>query len=66
LDEIIQLNGANRPQISTGPFGVPYISSMSHDNGGVKNLGEKIVLKSKESPLDDDERGVGSMTAPFA
>jgi hypothetical protein len=34
---------------------------MSHNNGGVTNLGKKVVSKSKESPLDDDEGGVGGL-----
>lgn len=38
LDEIIQLNGANRPRISTWPFVAPYISSMSHNNSVVTTL----------------------------
>ncbi len=38
-----------------------YISSMSHNNGGVTNLGKIFVLESKESPLDDDEGGVDGL-----
>ncbi len=34
---------------------------MSHNNDGVTNFGEKIVSKSKESPVNDDERGVGGL-----
>jgi len=34
---------------------------MSHNNGGVTNLGEKIISKSKKSPPDDDEGGVGGL-----
>ncbi len=36
-----------------------YISSMSHNSGGVTNLKEKIVSKRKEFPPYDDEGGVG-------
>jgi hypothetical protein len=32
---------------------------MSHNNGGVKNLGEKYVSESKKFPPYDDESGVG-------
>jgi len=38
----------------------PYISSMSHNNGGVTNLVEKIVSESKKSPPNDDG-GVGGL-----
>jgi hypothetical protein len=34
---------------------------MSHNNGGVTNFGEIFVSKSKESPLDDGEGGVGGL-----
>ncbi len=34
---------------------------MSHNSGGVTNLKETLVSKSKESPLDDDEGGVGGL-----
>jgi hypothetical protein len=37
----------------------PYISSMSHNSGGVIDLGENFVSESKDSPLDDDEGDVG-------
>jgi hypothetical protein len=39
----------------------PCISSISHNSGGVTTLGEKIIFKSEESPLDDDESGVGGL-----
>jgi hypothetical protein len=39
----------------------PYISSMYHNNGGVTSLEKKYVSKSKESPLDDGEGGVGGL-----
>jgi hypothetical protein len=34
---------------------------MSHNSGGVTNLGKKLVSQSKESSLDDDECGVGGL-----
>jgi hypothetical protein len=34
---------------------------MSHNSGGVTNLGEKSISESEESPLDDDEGGVGGL-----
>jgi hypothetical protein len=34
---------------------------MSHNNGGVTNLGEIFVSEFKESPLDDGEGGVGGL-----
>jgi hypothetical protein len=34
---------------------------MSHNNGGVTNLGQKSILKSEESPSNDDEGGVGDL-----
>jgi hypothetical protein len=40
---------------------VPYISFMSHNNGGMTNFGEKNVLEFKESPLNDDAGGVGGL-----
>jgi len=39
----------------------PYISSMSHNSGGVTNLRKKFVSKFEESPLEDDEGGVGGL-----
>ncbi len=39
----------------------PYISSMSHNSGGVTNLGEKFVLESEQSPPNDNEGGVGGL-----
>jgi hypothetical protein len=39
----------------------PYISSMSHNNGGVTNLRGILVLEFEESPLDDDEGAVGGL-----
>jgi hypothetical protein len=42
-----------------GPLVVPYISSMSHNSGGVINLGEKSISKFEKSPPNDDEGGVG-------
>ncbi len=47
------------PNIDEGPLVAPYISSMSHNNGGVTNLGEILVLEFEESPLNDDVGGVG-------
>jgi hypothetical protein len=35
------------PEYQQGLLVAPYISSMSHNSGGVTNLGEKIVLKSE-------------------
>ncbi len=49
------------PKYQRGPLVVPYISSMSHNNGEMKNLGEKYVSKSKQSPINDDEGGVGGL-----
>jgi hypothetical protein len=43
----------------------PYISSMSHNNGGVTNIGEIFVSKSEKSPLDDDEGGVVGVNCTF-
>ncbi len=40
---------------------VSCISSISHNNGGVTTFGEKNISESKESPLDDDESGVGGL-----
>jgi hypothetical protein len=34
---------------------------MLHNSGGVTNIREKIVPKSKESPTDDDEGDVGGL-----
>jgi hypothetical protein len=34
---------------------------MSHNNGGVTNLGKKIVSKFEKSPPNDDEGGVGGL-----
>jgi hypothetical protein len=34
---------------------------MSHNSGGVTNLGKKSVSQSKESSLDYDECGVGGL-----
>jgi len=44
-----------------GPLVAPYISSMSHNNGGVTNLGEKFILEFEESLPYDDEGGVGDL-----
>jgi len=44
-----------------GPLVAPYIFFMYHNNGGVTNLGKKSISKSKESPPDDDESGVGGL-----
>ncbi len=44
-----------------GPLVVAYISSMSHNSGGVTNMGEKYVSKFEESPPYDDEGGVGGL-----
>jgi hypothetical protein len=43
------------------PPNVEINPSMSHNSGGVTNLKETLVSKSKESPLDDDEGGVGGL-----
>ncbi len=43
----------------------PYISSMSHNNGGETNFGKIIIFKFEESPLDDDEGGVGRLNRTF-
>ncbi len=62
LDEIIQLNGANHPLISTRPFsGSIYLFHVSHNNSMVTNLGAKPMFESKDFPPDDDEGGVGSL-----
>jgi hypothetical protein len=34
---------------------------MSHNSGGVTNMGEKYVSKFEESPPYDDEGGVGGL-----
>jgi hypothetical protein len=34
---------------------------MSHNSGGVTKLGENIVSKSEDSPLNDDEGNVGGL-----
>jgi hypothetical protein len=34
---------------------------MSHNSGGVTNLRKKFVSKFEESPLEDDEGGVGGL-----
>jgi hypothetical protein len=34
---------------------------MSHNSGGVTNLGENFVSKFEEFPPDDDEGGVGGL-----
>jgi hypothetical protein len=47
------------PKYQQGPLVAPYISSMSHNSGGVIDLGENFVSESKDSPLDDDEGDVG-------
>ncbi len=49
------------PEYQWGPLVAPYISSMSHNNGGVTNLGEKFVLEFEQSPPNDDEGGVGGL-----
>jgi hypothetical protein len=49
------------PKYRWGPLVVPYISSMSHNNVGVTNLGKKSIFKFEESPPNDDEGGVGGM-----
>jgi hypothetical protein len=38
------------PKYHQGPLVVPYIFSMSHNSGGVTNLGEKIVSNLKNLP----------------
>ncbi len=49
------------PKHRHGLLVAPYISSMSHNSDGVTNLGEIFVSKFEESPLDDDEDGVGGL-----
>jgi hypothetical protein len=44
---------------------VPYISSMSHNSGGVTNLGKICVSKFEEFPPDDEEGGVGGLNFTF-
>ncbi len=44
---------------------VPYISSTSHNNGGMINLGEKSISQCKESPFDDDSGGGGLKLHPL-
>jgi hypothetical protein len=39
----------------------PYISSMSHDSGGVANPREKSISKFEKSLLDDNEGDVGGL-----
>jgi hypothetical protein len=34
---------------------------MSHNSGGVTNLGKKNISKFEESPPNDDEGGVGGL-----
>jgi hypothetical protein len=34
---------------------------MSHNNGLVTNLGDKLVFKFEKSPQDDNEGGVGGL-----
>ncbi len=34
---------------------------MSHNSGGLTNLGEKSILEFEESPPNDDEGGVGGL-----
>jgi hypothetical protein len=34
---------------------------MYYNNGGVTNLREKSILEYEESPVDDDEGGVGGL-----
>ncbi len=46
LDEIIELNGANPLEYRQGLLVVPYISYMSHNNGGVTNLKEISIVES--------------------
>jgi hypothetical protein len=43
----------------------PYISSLSHNNGKVVDLGEKSISKLKKFPLDDDEGDVGGLNCTF-
>ncbi len=49
------------PKYRQGPLVVPYISSMSHNSGGVTNLGKIFVSKFEKSPPYDDEGGVSSL-----
>jgi hypothetical protein len=51
LDEIIQLDGANYPQILAGPFGGSiHFFHVPQQWCGVKTLGEKIVLNFEDCP----------------
>ncbi len=49
------------PEYQRGPLVAPYISSMSHNNGEMTNLGGKYVSKFEQSPPNDDEGGVGGL-----
>jgi len=40
------------------PLVAPYVSSVSHNNGGVTNLGKTFVSESKKYPPNDDEGGL--------
>jgi hypothetical protein len=49
------------PKYQRSPFVASYIFSMSHISGVVTSLGDKLVSKYEESPLDDNEGGVGGL-----
>jgi hypothetical protein len=45
-----------------GPFsGSIHFFHVTHSNGVVTNLRNKLVFESKDYPLDDDEGGVGGL-----
>jgi hypothetical protein len=58
LDDIIQFNGANHPQISTRPFGGSIHILVPQQWWGDKSW-TKIYFKIKKISLDDEEGGVG-------
>jgi hypothetical protein len=49
-----------------GPLMAPYMSSMSHINDVVINLGGESVSSFKESYLNDDESGVGGLNYMYS
>jgi hypothetical protein len=62
LDEIIQFNGANHPQILPGPFGGSIHLFHVHNNGVLINLRENSRSKYEGSPpLDVVEGGASGL-----
>jgi hypothetical protein len=62
LDEIIYLNGCNHLQILTEPFGGSInLLHVPQQWWGDKPWNKIFSQKFEESPLDDDEGGVGGM-----